>query len=102
MASKKSLTDAAASATSKFFTGGKPDSKKGEGMQAEAGKKLSKEDKKMFSFRGDSTDVERWRMYCKLAGTKMDVLGPAAMNEYLKKHPLEGAAKEFLDQKYGK
>lgn len=45
--------------------------------------------KKVFSFRGPVTEVEKWRIYADAKGIKVDELGTEAITEYIKKHPLD-------------
>lgn len=46
------------------------------------------DEKKVFSFRGEKSDVKAWRLYANIVGLKVDDLGSLALNEYLNKHPL--------------
>lgn len=89
---KKDLNAAAQKATAGFFSG--------ETTSEKENKK--NETKKVFSFRGDKTDVKAWRLYATVTGTKVDDLGTFAMQEYLNNHPLNGAEKALFDEKMNK
>lgn len=52
------------------------------------GKGKKTDDTKVFSFRSWIDDVDGWRMYAEVKGLKVDELGAAAMNEYIKRHPI--------------
>lgn len=52
------------------------------------GKGKNKDDTKVFSFRSWIDDVDSWRMYAEVKGLKVDELGAAAMNDYIKRHPI--------------
>lgn len=45
-------------------------------------------DTKVFSFRSWIDEVDGWRSYAAVKGLKIDELGAAAMNEYIKRHPI--------------
>lgn len=126
MATKKNLTSAAQAATNHLFTGAsegsesaqegrspvkmnKPSSasKKPEKAVPEAqgrrmtgkGKKI--DDTKVFSFRGWKDEVDQWRLYASAKGMKIDEVGSAAMNEYIKRHPItaeEGELQKALEK----
>ena len=120
MATKKNLTTAAQAATNHLFTGmsegsesaqegrspvkmNKPSavSKKPEKAVPEAqgrrmtgkGKKI--DDTKVFSFRGWKDEVDQWRLYAMAKGMKIDEVGSAAMNEYIKRHPVTAEESEL-------
>ena len=122
MATKKNLTNAAQAATNHLFTDASEGSesaqegrstvkvnkvstepKKAEKAVSEAqgrrmtgkGKKI--DDTKVFSFRGWKDEVDFWRLYASLKGMKIDEVGSAAMNEYIKRHPITGEEKELQD-----
>lgn len=77
---KKNLNDAI-NATEKLFTHREDTSKK-ENQKAPAGEKI------VFSFRSPKNSVESWRIYANIKGMKVEELGAAALDEYIKKHPL--------------
>lgn len=54
---------------------------------------------KVFSFRADEERVAAWRLYAVCHGMKVDDLGAAAMEEYIKRHALKGAEKDLFDQR---
>ena len=120
MATKKNLTSAAQAATNHLFTGASEGSesaqegrspvkqnksstvsKKPEKAVPEAqgrrmtgkGKKI--DDTKVFSFRGWKDEVDYWRLYAAVKGLKIDELGSAAINEYIKRHPVTGAESDL-------
>ena len=120
MATKKNLTSAAQAATNHLFTGAsegsesaqegrspvkmnKPSAvlKKPEKAVPEAqgrrmtgkGKKI--DDTKVFSFRGWKDEVDQWRLYASAKGMKIDEVGSAAMNEYIKRHPVTAEESEL-------
>lgn len=57
------------------------------------GKKI--DDTKVFSFRGWKDEVDYWRLYAAVKGLKIDELGSAAINEYIKRHPVTGAESDL-------
>lgn len=77
---KKNLNDAI-NATEKLFAH-KEDTPKTENKKAPVGDKI------VFSFRSPKTNVESWRIYASIKGMKVEELGAAALDEYIKKHPL--------------
>lgn len=83
---KKNLSSAAAAATDKMFS-----------SNGKSG------DKSVFSFRCDKNSIKKWRRYAgilKLSkGIRTDELWSAAINEYIEKHPLEGAEKTMFEEK---
>lgn len=99
MANKNSLSKAAASTGSKFFSG----SENGKAVKdVSSVKKQLKEEKvpkQVFSFRGDKNDVKAWRLYANITGIKVDDLGSLAMKEYIKNHPLEDIEKALFDER---
>ena len=56
----------------------------------------SKDAVKVFSFRSWTDEVEEWRLYAHVKGMKVDELGAAAMDEYIKRHPLTEGEKQLL------
>lgn len=54
--------------------------------------------KKVFSFRGDENKIKYWRKYATLSDLTLDEIGSAAMDAYIKAHPLDGPAKELIDE----
>lgn len=77
---KKNLNDAI-NATEKLFTHREDTSKK-ENQKAPVGEKI------VFSFRSPKNSVESWRIYANIKGMKVEELGAAALDEYMKQHPL--------------
>lgn len=77
---KKNLNDAI-NATEKLFAH-KEDIPKTENKKAPVGEKI------VFSFRSPKNSVESWRIYANIKGMKVEELGAAALDEYIKKHPL--------------
>lgn len=91
---KNRLNSAAKDKTKKLFSGATdPNEKKTKSAQ------VIKMPKKVFSFRGPDKDVDKWRLYATLRGEKADDLWSTAMNEFIHKHPLKGAAKDLFDEK---
>ena len=103
-ASKKDkITAAGASTFDKFFTQSKqePAEQPQEELQeAKADKSTpapikaqekaqSAPKKKVFSFRADPDMMAAWRIYADACGMKVDELGAAALQEYIKRHPLK-------------
>lgn len=79
---KKNLNNAL-NATDKFFSAAnKEDTQKPENKKVPVGEKI------VFSFRSPKSNVESWRIYANLKGMKVEELGTAALDEYMKKHPL--------------
>lgn len=79
---KKNLNNAL-NATDKFFSAAnREDTQKPENKKAPVGEKI------VFSFRSPKSNVESWRIYANLKGMKVEELGTAALDEYMKKHPL--------------
>lgn len=81
---KKNLNNAL-NATDKFFSAtnaNKEDTHKPENKKAPVGEKI------VFSFRSPKNSVESWRIYANVKGMKVEELGAAALDEYIKKHPL--------------
>ena len=79
---KKNLNNAL-NATDKFFSAAnKENTQKPENKKAPVGEKI------VFSFRSPKTSVESWRIYASIKGMKVEDLGAAALDEYIKKHPL--------------
>lgn len=109
----KNLTAAAQAVTDKFFTA-KEDQQESTNKAAQAaqegrqevrtgkssterktaqerrvtGKGKKGDDTKVFSFRSWIDEVDGWRLYAAVKGLKIDELGAAAMNEYIKRHPI--------------
>ena len=75
-------------------------------IQEENKHKNKKVTKKGFSFRGNPEDVMRWQNYgMAIKNTHapsekfcVDELWCAAIEDYIKKHPLSGKAKELYDE----
>ena len=44
--------------------------------------------KQIFSFQAKKNDVDVWKIYAKASGLPMAQVGTMAMNEFMKKHPL--------------
>lgn len=61
--------------------------------RAKTKKKVDKGQKQVFSFRAFIEDISVWKAYATAVGseTTMEVIGSAAMNEYIKHHKLSGA-----------
>lgn len=79
---KKNL-NSALNATDKFFSAANQgDTEKKENKKSTAGEKI------VFSFRSPKSSVESWRIYANVKGMKVEDLGAAALDEYMKKHPL--------------
>lgn len=79
---KKNLNNAL-NATDKFFSAAnKGDTQKPENKKVPVGEKI------VFSFRSPKSSVESWRIYASVKGMKVEDLGAAALDEYMKKHPL--------------
>lgn len=79
---KKNLNNAL-NATDKFFSAAQEeDVQKKENKKAPAGEKI------VFSFRSAKSNVESWRIYANIKGMKVEDLGAAALDEYMKKYPL--------------
>lgn len=93
MANKKNLENAAATATAKFF------SKAPVPKEKEEAPVKKKNDNAVFSFRSDSDSIKTWRLYASIKQMPIGELGTVAMEEYLQRHPLEGAEKAFFDSK---
>lgn len=55
------------------------------------------DDTKVFSFRSWIDEVDGWRLYAAVKGLKIDELGAAAMNEYIKRHPITDAERELQE-----
>ena len=109
----KNLTAAAQAVTDKFFTGiedqkenvnkaaqtaqeGRQEDRKGKSSTGKkeaqerrvTGKGKKTDDTKVFSFRSWIDDVDSWRSYAAVKGMQIDELGAAAMNDYIKRHPI--------------
>lgn len=79
---KKNLNNAL-NATDKFFSAAhEEDTPKKEIKKTLVGEKI------VFSFRSSKSNVESWRIYASVKGMKVEDLGAAALDEYMKKHPL--------------
>lgn len=88
---KKNLNNAL-NATDKFFSAAnKEDTQKPENKKAPVGEKI------VFSFRSPKSNVESWRIYANLKGMKVEELGTAALDEYMKKHPLSDEEQAVLN-----
>lgn len=110
---KKNLDAAAEKATAVFFsreddsttTKSTQETVK-ETPQIEEAPKKKKTVKKGFSFRGNPDDVIRWQNYgMAIKSTHapsekfcVDELWCSAIEDYIKKHPLTGKAKELYDE----
>lgn len=119
---KKNLTAAAQAVTDKFFAGkedhqenvaeaaqidqksrqedrtGKSSTGKKEAQERRVtgkGKKI--DDTKVFSFRWWIEEVEGWRSYAAAKGMQIDELGAAAMNEYIKRHPISAEERKLQE-----
>ena len=97
MANKNSLSKAAASTGSKFFSG--VDTEKIVKDISSVKSPLKEEKVSIFSFRGNKNDVKAWRLYANITGIKVDDLGSFAMKEYLENHPLEDIEKALFDER---
>lgn len=120
MATKQNLSSAAQAATNHLFTGASEGSESAQEGRSTAkvnkvssgtkkpskaasepsirrvtgkGKKI--DDTKVFSFRGWKDEVDYWRLYATVKGMKVDELGSAAINEYIKRHPVTGAESDL-------
>lgn len=113
---KKDLNKAAQKATAGFFSAtpaeepveiveAKKDAAQ-EITKAEDAPKKKRSVKKGFSFRGNPEDVMRWQNYGMAVKNThapsekfcVDELWCAAIEDYIKKHPLTGKAKELYDE----
>lgn len=99
MANKNSLSKAAASTGSKFFSDSESEKAVTDVSSVKTLLKEEKMPKQVFSFRGNKNDVKVWRLYANITGIKVDDLGSLAMKEYLENHPLNGAEKALFDEK---
>lgn len=99
MANKNSLSKAAASTGSKFFSGSESGKAIKDVSSVKNQLKEEKVPKQVFSFRGDKNDVKAWRLYANITGIKVDDLGSLAMKEYLENHPLEDIEKALFDER---
>lgn len=99
MANKNSLSKAAASTGSKFFSGSESGKVIKDVSSVKTQLKEEKVPKQVFSFRGDKNDVKAWRLYANITGIKVDDLGSFAMKEYLENHPLEDIEKALFDER---
>lgn len=61
------------------------------------GKGKKGDDTKVFSFRSWIDEVDGWRLYAAVKGLKIDELGAAAMNEYIKRHPITDAERALQE-----
>lgn len=107
---KKDFRASAQAATAKLFS--QPSEGSAEAVEAvtkgntstrskapEKAQKAEKKPVKVFSFRADEGKVAGWRLYAVCHGIKVDELGAAAMEEYIKRHALKGAEKDLFDQR---
>ena len=99
MANKNSLSKAAASTGSKFFSGAKTEKVVKDGSSVKAPLNEEKIPKQVFSFRGDKNNVKAWRLYANITGIKVDNLGSLAMKEYLENHPLKDLEQALFDER---
>jgi len=53
--------------------------------------------KQVFSFRASVDDIAIWKAYAKATDQTMEVIGTAAMNEYIKRHELTGDEKTLFE-----
>lgn len=113
---KKNLNEAAQKATAGFFSGTSAGEKVEtveakneivkETIQTVSEPKKKRNVKKGFSFRGNPEAVVRWQNYgMAIKNTHapsekfcVDELWCAAIEDYIKKHPLSGKAKELYDE----
>lgn len=79
---KKNLNNAL-NATDKFFSATNK-----ENISKKDNKKAPIVEKIVFSFRSPKSSVESWRIYANVKGMKVEDLGAAALDEYMKKYPL--------------
>lgn len=85
MATKKErLSQAAGSALDRIVKGA--ELKQGENEKAP--QKAPKTPKKVFSFRAPEEEAASWRAYADATGQTVDAMATAAMQEYVKRHPL--------------
>ena len=106
---KKNLTAAAQAVTNQFFSSEEDQQESYQEAPAQkspikrkAGEKDAKkaaEPVKVFSFRGLARDVDQWRLYASIRGAKVDEIGSAAMQEYIKRHPLSAEEKALFDKR---
>lgn len=90
MANKNSLSKAAASTGSKFFSGVDTEKIVKDISSVKSPLKEEKVSKQVFSFRGNKNDVKAWSLYANITGIKVDDLGSFAMKEYISNHTLYG------------
>lgn len=53
----------------------------------------------VFGFRATQENIKSWKLYAQIADMKINELGTRAINEYIEKHPLEGADRYFYNVK---
>lgn len=117
MASRKNLDSAAMQATAKLFSNAdekkenpevEVDSEKRDG-EISSSSENTKKTLTVFSFRGPSELVDKWRLYGAMVKIqnvnsgnkkyKVDDLWTDAIEEYISNHPLEGPALEIIRKK---
>lgn len=57
----------------------------------------TKQKKQVFSFRARPEDIATWKAYATAAGQTMEIVGAAAMNEYVSGHELTDAEKAIFE-----
>lgn len=85
MATKKErLTQAAGNALDRIFSGTEPETAAVEKTE----QRPAKASKKVFSFRALEEDANSWRAYADAKCMTVDAMASAAMQEYVKRHPM--------------
>ena len=98
MTNKEKLDIAVTNATSKFFSDAVPSS--------EVPSRKQTGEKQVFSFRGDKEKIKQWRAYASLIKMQhspeekfvVDDIWGKAIDEYIVKHPLDGAEMELFNK----
>lgn len=57
----------------------------------------AKQGKQVFSFRAEVNDIAIWRAYATATGTSLEKVANAAMQEYIKNHPLTGTEQVIFE-----
>lgn len=55
--------------------------------------------KKIFSFRAEVDEVERWKVWADARGLKINELGEKAISEYIENHRLTSDQQQIFDLK---
>lgn len=89
MATKKErIAQAAGNALDRLFTGTEPEAAAETAPQEKTAQRPAKAAKKVFSFRALEDEAESWRAYADARCMTVDAMASAAMQEYVKRHPL--------------